>query len=225
MIEVLRDWSDIGRATGDLRRQGLPGHGLPEKNWDLAMLRRAVDPLPRDAPIVDLGCGGLHGLRFMSALGFTDLIGIDLTVTPYERAVQMRGMMRLGRLPYRLRQRSLYATGLPAASAAALVALSVIEHGVDPDRFFAECARLLRPGGLLFVSTDYWPEPVPDGPALFGLPWTILDRPAVDTLITAARSCSLGLVRDDAVPDAAERTVVWAGREYTFIAMLFRAGG
>jgi SAM-dependent methyltransferase len=222
MIEVLRDWEAVGRATMALRRMALPQHGLPEKNWDLERLHRVVDDLPREAHIVDLGCGGLHGLRFLSALGFRNLTGIDLTVTPYERAVQMRRLLRSGAMPFRLYRRSLTATGLPDASADAALALSVIEHGVDPDEFFSEAARILRPGAPLFVSTDYWPEPVTAGPDLFGLQWTILDRAAVDALVAAAARHRMHLLRDEAVPDAGDRVVVWEGREYTFISLVFR---
>jgi SAM-dependent methyltransferase len=225
MIEVLRDWSDVGRATQTLRRRALPEHGLPEKNWDLAQIARLLDGLGRDAHVVDLGCGGLHGLRFLAALGFARLTGIDLAITPYERAVQLRRLMRTGRLPFRLRRCSLTATGLPAGAADAAVALSVLEHGVDPEAFCAEASRILRPGAPLFVSADYWPEPVAPGPALFGLPWTILDRAAVASLIATAARHGLGLEREAAVPEARDRVVVWQGREYTFISIIFRKAG
>jgi 2-polyprenyl-3-methyl-5-hydroxy-6-metoxy-1,4-benzoquinol methylase len=34
--------------------------------------------------------------------------------------------------------------------------LSVIEHGVDPKEYFREASRILKPGGILITSTDYW---------------------------------------------------------------------
>ncbi|MFN3644295.1 MAG: class I SAM-dependent methyltransferase [Gemmobacter sp.] len=223
MIEVLRDWRDVGSATKRIRRQNLPGHGLPEKNWDLCQLHRLVEPLARNAPIVDLGCGGLHGLRFLVALGFTRLTGIDLSITLRDRAVQARRLLRNGRLPFRLRRGDILRTPFADGSAEVLVALSVVEHGVDPDRFFAEAVRLLRPGGALFVSTDYWPETVETGPDLFGMPWTILDRAGLDAFVQAGLRAGLRLEREDRLPEVGDRVVVWGGREYTFVSIVFRA--
>jgi SAM-dependent methyltransferase len=49
-------------------------------------------------------------------------------------------------------------TPFSARTFAVVTAMSVVEHGVDIGRFFAEVARLLRPGGLCIISTDYWPH-------------------------------------------------------------------
>ena len=37
--------------------------------------------------------------------------------------------------------------------------VSVIEHGVELGPFFLEMHRVLKPGGVLALSTDYWPDP------------------------------------------------------------------
>ena len=49
--------------------------------------------------------------------------------------------------------------------------MSVIEHGVPLEPFLAETARILPPGGLLVVSTDYDQDP-PDtaGHTAYGQP-------------------------------------------------------
>ena len=36
----------------------------------------------------------------------------------------------------------------------------MIAHNVPLDAFAKEMARILKPGGLLLVSTDYWSEPI-----------------------------------------------------------------
>jgi ubiquinone/menaquinone biosynthesis C-methylase UbiE len=36
-----------------------------------------------------------------------------------------------------------------------VTSISVLEHGVDLDRAFAEFARVLKPNGDLAISTDY----------------------------------------------------------------------
>jgi 2-polyprenyl-3-methyl-5-hydroxy-6-metoxy-1,4-benzoquinol methylase len=54
-------------------------------------------------------------------------------------------------------------TGFPSGKFAAATCMSVVEHGVDTTAFFAEVARILRPGGVLVLSTDYWPEKIDVG--------------------------------------------------------------
>jgi SAM-dependent methyltransferase len=225
MIEVLQNWEEIGEATKELRRKKLPNHGLPEKNWDLTRLAAQIDPLPRDSLIIDLGCGGLHGLRFLSALGFTRLIGVDVSITLLDRAVQARRALRGRRVPFRLRRCSLLKTPFADGCADVVVALSVVEHGVDIPAFLAEASRLLRPGGALFVSTDYWPELVAKGPDLFGMPWTVLDRKQLNYLIDESARHRFRLEQSGPVPDVADRPVVWEGLEYTFVSVVFRKEG
>src|SRR5437764_470272 len=41
-----------------------------------------------------------------------------------------------------------------------ITCLSVIEHGVELEAYVREMSRLLRPGGYLITSTDFWCQPV-----------------------------------------------------------------
>lgn len=38
--------------------------------------------------------------------------------------------------------------------------MSVVEYGVNIERYLAEMHRILKPGGFLLTSTDYWPEKI-----------------------------------------------------------------
>ena len=68
-------------------------------------------------------------------------------------------------------------TRFPDATFDAITSLSVIEHGVDLRAYFGEMARLLKPGGLLITSTDYF-EPAIDtaGSRPTGCPFTSSPR-------------------------------------------------
>jgi 2-polyprenyl-3-methyl-5-hydroxy-6-metoxy-1,4-benzoquinol methylase len=83
---------------------------------------------------------------------------------------------------------------LPEASFDLVAASDVIEHIESPDRFAAECARVLRPGGLLFLATpnrySLGLEPHVRLPAVGYLP-----RPLAKRYVEAVRHTSYDHVR------------------------------
>ena len=59
--------------------------------------------------------------------------------------------------------------------------LSVVEHGVDLDGYFREAARILKPGGALVTSTDYYPDPIDTaGKHAYGVPVKIFNRAEIE---------------------------------------------
>lgn len=113
--------------------------------------------------------------------------------------------------------------GLPDASVGFAASLSVVEHGVDLARFFAEMERVLLPGGLLFVSTDHWgPGMDTAGVEACGAPFRPFDAADIAAAVETARACGLrptGPVGTEAV----ERAVHWRRMDlrYTFHNLLF----
>jgi len=98
----------------------------------------------------------------------------------------------------------------------AVTAISVIEHGYDPQRLIPEIARLLRPGGYFLASFDYWPEKIDTtGTRIFGMEWTIFSREEVLGFLSKAREYGLTPVGDLAL-DAGDKVIRWGGKEYTF---------
>lgn len=210
MIRVLQHQQDVETATQALQAQGLPTHLTMEKNWDQWLLAQALTTCDRQAVILDLGCGDGCTLDFLAALGFQHLHGIDLQIKP---ALRDR--------PYQLHEGDLTATDFPDQSFDVAVSISVIEHGVDLNAFFQEAARLLRPNGLLFVTTDYWHHKVEVDLAIqpFGLTWSIFSAAEIQTAIAIAQSHKFKLASPTEIPICLETPVTWYNQHYTFIAL------
>ncbi|MDX2244027.1 MAG: class I SAM-dependent methyltransferase [Leptolyngbyaceae cyanobacterium bins.302] len=213
MIQVLQYQQDVEAATQALQSRGLPTHLTVQKNWDQWLLAQSLADDDRQSQILDLGCGDGCTLDFLAALGFQHLHGIDLEIKP-----------SLRNRPYQLHEADMTATPFPDASFDCAVSISVIEHGVDLNAFFQEAYRLLRPNGLLFVTTDYWQQKIQIDPTIkpFGLSWSIFSDSEVAAAIALAQSHGFSLDSHTQIPDCVETTVDWYDRHYTFIAMEFR---
>lgn len=213
MIQVLQNWLEVGEATLSLQRRGLPTHITVQKNWDQVLLDQQLLNTPKQSAILDLGCGDCCTLKFLAALGFTNLYGIDLHLPPQSST-----------LPYKLYQGDLMNTSFAEQYFDCAVSISVIEHGVDLKAFFREAYRILKPNGMLFVTTDYWEEKIEVDSSIqpFGLFWQIFSQPDIDQAIAIAQTCGFELEQDTVIPSCADKTVSWYNKDYTFIALAFR---
>lgn len=215
MIQVLQNWQEIETATQALQQANLPTHITIQKNWDQWRLAQLLPPqVDQQSKILDLGCGDCCTLEFLSALGFQNLHGIDLTIKPAVSASSH----------YQLYQGDLTATLFPDSAYDVAVSISVIEHGVDLDAFFREADRLLKPDGLLFVTTDYWQNKIPIDPSIrpFELPWTIFSQAEIEQMIALAKNHGFLLHQNHEIPACTETTVSWYEKNYTFIALAFK---
>lgn len=101
-------------------------------------------------PVADLGCGYGRHLKALIDQGHPHPIGIDRSVLLLDEARAMAPKAHLVRAD--LRRLPLYARSL----AAAFCFYSSMFLGSDDDAesALAECARVLRPGGALVLTTD-----------------------------------------------------------------------
>lgn len=86
---------------------------------------------------------------------------------------------------------------MPAGFFDYVVSLSVIEHEVNFSRFAKEVSRLLKSGGHLFVSFDFWePKPLYEKRKLYKLDWNILDKQDVLNLIDVLKENGLEITSE-----------------------------
>ena len=108
----------------------------------------------------------------------------------------------------------------PDALFDAVACLSVIEHGVDVDAYFREMARILKPGGLLVTSTDYFDQPTDTkGLSAYGVPIKIFTRAEIERAIEVAATHGLRLTGPVDLT-CEQRVVRWErfGLGYSFVA-------
>ena len=206
---------EIEQAARMMDTAGLPPHPDRPKCWDTMLATvHAATLAPRDAPILDAGAERystfLPGLR---RLGFTDLTGINTVFTAEDMADGVR-----------YRPGDVTRSDLPTAHFGFVACLSVVEHGVDLAAFVREQARILQPGGHLFVSFDYWEIPIETGDAVaYGVPVRILTWADVRHMTEVADASGLEPV-SPFIFECGEKAVTWErfGLHYTFANALFR---
>lgn len=208
--------ASVAEALMLLHENGLPLHNDTPKNWDtLLALYHALRTTPRQALVLDAGAEVYSVfLPSLAKLGFTRLLGVNLT---------FKDPMRIGPVEFRPGNIE-HLTELSDNSVGYAASLSVIEHGVSLPRFFREMARVLVPGGHLYISTDYWgPGMDTSGIEAYGVPFRPFD--ANDILLMAETASAVGLqVTGPIATEVSDKVVHWKrmNLRYTFHNLLFR---
>jgi SAM-dependent methyltransferase len=137
------DADDPLPLTGERTTPDVPA----ENYWfqrHVAAYRFAV-PLVSGARVLDAGCGEGYGTDLL-ADGAREAVGVDL-----EEPVIRRAALRYPRAHFETA--NLVSLPYEDSSFDAVISMQVIEHLHTPQEFVAECARVLKPGGLLVLST------------------------------------------------------------------------
>lgn len=207
---TLKNRAEWQQAFENAQKLGFPLHRAPEKNWDhLAAVSTILARTPTSARILDAGAEFYSNvLPALFLYGYRDLFGINLSFTEPAR----RG-------PIHYRPGDLTRTPYPDEFFDAITCMSVIEHGVPLDAYFREMHRLLKPGGVLITSTDYYPTPIDTrGLVAHGCPVKIFSKPEIQSALALAQDIGLRLTGDLDL-ECAEKPIRWEpyGLEYSFV--------
>ena len=212
---VLRTEAEAKAATAEIARLGLPSHPDQVKNWDtLAALSVVLSSARPSDRILDAGAADYSTLLpILAQYRYKHLDGCNLEFHQPERR---------GRVEFR--HGDLTATDYPSGAFGSIACLSVIEHGVDLTAYFKEMARLLRPGGTLVTSTDYWSEPIDTtGLVAYGTQVRVFTPADITAGLEIAKN--YGLKPTGPLDLSCEdRVVTWSrfGLRYTFVVFTLR---
>jgi len=100
--------------------------------------------------LLDIGCGGGLLCEPMTRLGFA-VTGVDASARNIATAAQHAAEQGLS-IDYRASTaEDLLAAGEPPFDV--ILNMEVIEHVANPEAYLRDCAKLLKPGGLMIVAT------------------------------------------------------------------------
>ena len=98
----------------------------------------------------------------------------------------------------------------------------MLEHGVDQPHFLAEAHRILKPGGQLILSTDFWYERLAPKSSLFGASDAVFAPDDIERFLELARTAGFE-VPEVSWPESKGPPIIEFGDlSYTFLFLSMR---
>jgi SAM-dependent methyltransferase len=215
---VLKADQEVDEILQSLKKLKLKPHNDRPKNWDcyraFSFILKHGSP---ESQILDVGSAD-YGiiLPWLELYGFSNLYGCDIS---FEKNFHK------GKIHYS--QQDLQNTRFESSSFDFITSISVIEHGVNVHDYLKEMSRVLKLGGYLLTSTDYWHEPIdtkglyPYGKALGEM--KIFTRYNINELVRIAQEYGFELIEPIDF-SYKEKVVYWerVDKKFTFIFFILR---
>jgi 2-polyprenyl-3-methyl-5-hydroxy-6-metoxy-1,4-benzoquinol methylase len=164
---VLKNLSEVNYAINNLHSLGLFAHPDKVKSWDTYKMVKIISEGDRSSFILDVGCNGSPILSILKRLGFKNLYGCDLflkkipsTLTEIVYPLYRPIIEIYEDKAFNISIQNLEKTNFQDKMFDYITSLSVIEHGVNIQNYFKEMNRIIKKGGILLTSTDYWPDKI-----------------------------------------------------------------
>ena len=164
---VLKNLSEVNYAINNLHSLGLFAHPDKVKSWDTDKMVKIISEGDRSSFILDVGCNGSPILSILKRLGFKNLYGCDLflkkipsTLTEIVYPLYRPIIEIYEDKAFNISIQNLEKTNFQDKMFDYITSLSVIEHGVNIQNYFKEMNRIMKKGGILLTSTDYWPDKI-----------------------------------------------------------------
>jgi len=135
--------SDVLPLTGERTVPGLPEENYWFRRHEVVYERLAQRCAQRD--VLEAGCGEGYGADLLAGVA-RRVVGLD-----YDESAVAHVRSRYPRVD--MRHGNLAQLPLPDGDVDVVVNFQVIEHLWDQGQFVTDCARVLRPGGVLLMST------------------------------------------------------------------------
>jgi SAM-dependent methyltransferase len=209
-IEILRTKEEYAEATSEIQKIGLSGHHDPQKNWDLWLSIKSCRSLSKKGNFLDAGSGSKAVFaNSISKLGFKNSYACDL-----QRAKGKGVISSVQDISH---------TNYKSNFFEFIVCHSVIEHGVILENFLGEMFRITKDGGMLAVSTDFWPKEEDHSDKYpYGIdqpPMKLFNNKSFTEFLFLASSIGWNVAQFEEIEEFTPRPVEWPrmNSEYTFI--------
>ena len=211
---VLKNIFEVIEAKRGLQELRLFQHHCPTKSWDTYKMIKIISDANRESFVLDVGCYESPILPMLKRLGFINLYGCDLVLKSadrnptfftnnnnnsssfeyhedYEPIAEMYSDKS-----YQLSIRNLENTNYRDQMFDYVTSLSVIEHGVNIEKYFKEMSRIIKSNGYLLTSTDYWPDKLVNNKKILSnnTPDNIFSREEIENLVEIGEKNGLKLI-------------------------------
>ncbi len=214
MNNTLKNREEVNRAIKIIKASNLYLHpNVPEKNWDsLIALKTITQNTNSSAKILDAG-GEMNSLilLWLYQLGYSNLKCMNLLFNKRKK----RGKIEY--IPGDLTK-----THFPNNFFDIITCISVIEHGVEETKYFKEMNRILKKGGLLITSTDYWENKIETGgQSEFNQPIFIYDKNSVKNLLIIAHKSNFRLFGHEIDLSCQDKVINWKRFNLDYTSLIF----